>query len=91
MSARDLPAKEQAAAHIAGLFAILQKPYDEFRPVWSGADLPARRVFLKIAKLPESWAGRAWDELGRNEREALKTRVFDLRDFLAVHLPARVC
>jgi hypothetical protein len=91
VSARELPAKEQTAAHIAGLFAILGKPYDEFRPVWSGADMPARRVFLKIAKLPEVWAARSWDGLGREERELLKTRVFALRDFLAVHLPARVC
>jgi len=86
MNQNDLPQAEKVRANIAGLYAALGKPYEKFRPVWACADSKARRAFLKIAGLPEVWANREWDGLGRHEREQLKVRVFAMRDWLNNHL-----
>jgi len=70
------------SAMIASLFAMLGAPYDAFRPIWARADRDARRLFLKAARFPESWATRDFDELSPETRRELKTRVFALRDWL---------
>lgn len=80
--AGDLPKAEQDKAQIAGLFAMLGKPYEDFRPVWSRADRDSKRVFLKVAHMPESWSLKTYDELTPQTRLELKTRVFALRDWL---------
>lgn len=91
MSANDLSAVEKTAANLAGLFEILGKPYDSFRPVWSDADMASRRLFMKIAKMPEEWSRREWDNLGRAEREQLKTRVIGLQVYLNKYLSKYSC
>lgn len=83
----DLPQREQARAHIAGLFNILGRPFDEFRPVWSGLAHGPRRTLLILADMPQVWANRAYDELSPQTVIELKARVMQLRDWLNKVLP----
>lgn len=87
MNAADLPARQRAQAHCAGLLAVLGSPADDFRPVWDGAGRESRRMFLMIAKLPAYLVERAYTDLKPQTRIELKTRVTALRDWLNKALP----
>lgn len=69
--------------HIAKCFEILgQEPNDKFRLIWSRASRADRRLFLKLAYLPEYLHEKEWAELTADSRGQIKSRARDMRDWL---------
>ena len=62
---------------------------DPFRLVWLRADDAARRLLLRVAKLPAYLSNSAWDNLSAASRGQIKARAAELHAWLGRALDQR--
>ena len=72
----------QAREHLNRCYELLKTRPDPFRIVWTEAAIRDRRLFCHIAGIDPNVSRLEWDALGLDWRDAIRTRVRDLRRYL---------